>query len=214
MRPWQHAKSSAGRGGDWLADLPIHEFMDSTKAACPDLRHRMVLHNADLGPELAARAFPERRDARDVALRHVAEDLGCTPTLADWLAGCERMRLPRPLYRRLPLAFDGLPARIARSQGLRNDDGPRAVLDLLLLPVRLAGPDALGVLFNGAGPALTRQVVGAPRAVPGRNDRQAVFDPAHAAEAIIYWLFGAIPPLPDVVSAVRHAPGAGREDPR
>ncbi len=58
MRPWQHAKSSARKERDWLIDLPIHEFMDSTKAACPDLRHRMILHNADLGPELTARAFP------------------------------------------------------------------------------------------------------------------------------------------------------------
>lgn len=67
MRPWQHARSSAGKDGDWVADLPIHEFMDSTKAACPDLRHRMVLHNTDLGPELAARLFPERADARSIA---------------------------------------------------------------------------------------------------------------------------------------------------
>ena len=102
MRPWQHAKSSARKERDWLADLPIHEFMDSTKAACPDLRHRMILHNADLGPELAARAFPGRSDARAVALRHVAEDLGCTPTLAEWLAECDLTRLPRPLSRRLP----------------------------------------------------------------------------------------------------------------
>ena len=65
MRPWQHAKSSARKERDWLADLPIHEFMDSTKAACPDLRHRMILHNADLGqnspPELSLLATTRGR---------------------------------------------------------------------------------------------------------------------------------------------------------
>ena len=94
MRPWQHAKSSAGKDRTWAADLPIHEFMDSTKVACPDLRHRMILHNADLGPELAARAFPDRPDARAIALQHVSEDLNCIPTLADWLADCDLTQLP------------------------------------------------------------------------------------------------------------------------
>lgn len=207
MRPWQHARSSAGKHRDWHADLSIHEFMDSTKMACPDLRHRVVLHNADLGTELAARAFPGRPDARAVALRHVDEDLGCTPTLAEWLDGCNLARLPRPLYRRLPLRFDGLAGQVARAQGLRDDDWPQGVLDLLLLPMRLAGPDALGLLLNGAAPAIVRQIVGAPRAVPGPGGGHAIFDPAHAAEAVIYWLFGTIPPLSDVAAAVQHVPG-------
>jgi hypothetical protein len=211
MRPWQHAKSSARKDRNWIGDLPIHEFMDSTKVACPDLRHRMILHNTDLGPELAARAFPDRHDARQVALQHVAEDLGCSPTLADWLEGCDAERLPRPLHRRLPLALDDLPARITSAQGLRDDDGPRAVLDLLLLPVRLAGPGALGVLLNGVGPAMARSVIGPPCEVPGRNAERAVFDPAYAAETVIQWIFGKIPSLIEVVSAVSHPPGVGTE---
>ena len=211
MRPWQHAKSSARKERDWLVDLSIHEFMDSTKAACPDLRHRMILHNADLGPELAARAFPNRSDARAVALRHVAEDLGCTPTLAEWLAGCDLTRLPRPLSRRLPLTLEQLPERIASAQGLRDEVGPRAVVDLLLLPIRLAGPGALSVLLNGFGPAIARNVIGPARTVRGRHVEHAVFDPAYAAEMIVEWVFGTIPPLTEVVAAVSHVPEIGSE---
>jgi len=211
MRPWQHAKSSARKERDWLSDLPIHEFMGSTKAACPDLRHRMILHNADLGPELAARAFPDRSDTRAVALRHVAEDLGCTPTLGEWLAECDLTRLPRPLSRRLPLSLEQLPARIASAQGLWDEDGPRAVVDLLLLPVRFAGPGALSVLFNGFGPTIARNVIGPPRTVHGRHIRHAVFDSAYAAEMIVQWVFGTIPPLTEVVSAVSHVPEVGQE---
>jgi hypothetical protein len=44
MRPWQYAKSSARKKRDSLVDLPIFELMDSERAACPDLRHRMILH--------------------------------------------------------------------------------------------------------------------------------------------------------------------------
>jgi hypothetical protein len=185
--------------------------MDSTKAACPDLRHRMILHNADLGPELAARAFPDRSDARAIALQHVAEDLGCTPTLAEWLAGCDPTRLPRPLSRRLSLSLEQLPARIASAQGLRDEDGPRAVVDLLLLPVRLAGPGALSVLLNGFGPAIVRGVIGPPRKVRGRHVEHAIFDPAYAAEVIVQWVFGTMPPLTDVVSAVSQVPDLGQE---
>ena len=212
MRPWQHAKSSAGKNGTWLDDLPIHEFMDSTKAACPDLRHRMILHNADLGPELAARAFPGRSDARAVALQHVTEDLGRAPTLADWLADCDLARLPRPLERRLPLDRDQLSAQLARSQRLGGSEAPRAVLDLLLLPVSLAGAVALPVLLNGFGLALARAVFGPPREMPGLQGARTMFDAAYAAEALAHWVFGTILPLQDVASAVSRMPAMEKED--
>jgi hypothetical protein len=211
MRPWQHAKSSARKDRDWRADLAIHEFIDSTKMACPDLRHRLILHNADLGPELVARAFPDRADARTVALQHVAEDLGCTPTLADWLDHCDLVRFPRPLSRRLPLCLDELPTHVAVAQGLRDEDGPRAVIELLMLPVSLAGPGALSVLCNGIGPALARSILGPPRLVPGRHIAHAVFDSAYAAETVIQWIFGTIPPLAKVVSAVSSEPSIRQE---
>ncbi len=206
MSPWQHAKSSAGKNGTWLDDLPIHEFMDSTKAACPDLRHRMILHNADLGPELAARVFPDRPDARDVALQHVAEDLGWTPTLTEWIDGCDPVRMPRPISRRLPLDRGMLASQLARNQHLRDDDQARAVLDLLLLPTELAGLAALPVLLNGFGTALTRLVFGPPRELPGLQGGRAIFDAAYVAEAIAHWVFGVILPLPDVLAAVHQAP--------
>jgi len=152
----------------------------------------MILHNADLGPELAARTFPDRHDARAIALQHVIEDLGCTPRLADWLASCDPARLPQPLARRLPLSLAQLRGRVASAQGLRDEEGPSAVLDLLLLPVRLAGPGALSVLFNGVGPALVLSVIGPPRVSPGRHGAHTVFDPAYAAETIIQWVFGTI----------------------
>ena len=198
MRPWQHAKSSAGRCADWRADLPIHEFLDSTKLACPDLRHRMILHNVDLGPAVAAMVFPERSDARAIALRHVSEDLGWTPSLADWIAECDVAKWPRPLYRRKHLERDIAVRSIAHSQGLGHEDDVRAVLDVLLLPMSFAGPVGLCIFLNSFGPALVRRVMGEPRMADGRRGK-VVFDPAHVAEAFIYWVFGTIPHLNDIV---------------
>jgi hypothetical protein len=99
MRPWQHAKSSAHHfNGSWQNDLPIHEFLDMTKFAVADLRHRIILHNIDLGPRLAAAAFPNHPNAWSVARRHVEEDMRCTPSLADWLSHCDLSLLPAPRH--------------------------------------------------------------------------------------------------------------------
>ena len=94
MRPFHHARASAARSGrDWREDLAIHEFIDSTKIAFADLRHRMILHSVDLGGELASRAFPRRPDAREIARNHVVEDLGEDRSLSDWLRHCQLVPL-------------------------------------------------------------------------------------------------------------------------
>jgi hypothetical protein len=167
------------------------------------------MHNADLGPELAARAFPERPDARSVALRHIGEDFKEIPTLADWLAVCDSSRFPKPRADHvLPLSFDEAAATVAQSQDFKDEDGPRAVLDLLLLPVMLAGPGALSILCNAVGSSMARRVLGPPRSVPGHREGQVMFDPSLVADKIIQWIYGRIPTLVDVVSAVTRPPTA------
>jgi hypothetical protein len=211
MRPWQHAKSSAsGTMRHWRDDLPIHEFLDLTKAAHPDLRHRLVLHNADLGPFLAEQAFSGRADARAIALRHVDEDMGGRPSLADWLRGCALDHLPHPPSRRGVAWSEELIAMVVRERRLADDSRPRAVLALLTLPIRLCpdvGDVALAILCNSAGPSIVRQVLGPPDDAPALPAGKVIFDPAWAAEAMIYWLMGnRIPTLGEVVAAVREIP--------
>lgn len=97
MKPYLHAKSSAKKFGGKPQDyLAIHDFMDSTKACLPDVRHRAVLHNS-FGCYVAERVFghvivnSDGREVsvRDVAEQHVVEDLGTIPTLEKWLSGLE-----------------------------------------------------------------------------------------------------------------------------
>jgi hypothetical protein len=211
MRPWQHAKSSAQKDGrDWREDLPIHEFLDSTKAANADLRHRMILHNADLGPALAERVFPLRTDVREIALRHVREDMDCEPTLHDWLSACHVRRLPAPSMERCGFARNDLVELLTRQQCLSSTDGPAAVADILLLPRKLApafGDAALAVLCNSFGPFIVRQILGPPREVRTTGSGSTVFDPAWTAEAMIAWIMGRrIPLLSEVVSALQRLP--------
>ncbi len=74
--------------------MPIHDFMDSTKNAMPDNRHRFATHNAWFigvdGP--LERAFGKTMtnsdgktfSVRDIGEQHCLEDFGFIPSLQDW----------------------------------------------------------------------------------------------------------------------------------
>lgn len=91
MKPFIHAKNSVRKHGGVPEDyIDIHNFIDSTKVAIPDVRHRAVLHNA-FGCFLVERVFGVTRtnsegkkySPRDIAEEHVIEDLGRIPTLEE-----------------------------------------------------------------------------------------------------------------------------------
>lgn len=91
--PYQHAVSSAHRWGGTPEDyLPLHDWFDASKAHVADFRHRALRHHSE-GIFAAEREFGAtitNSDGRKVPTRllgeqHVREDLGCIPTLADWL---------------------------------------------------------------------------------------------------------------------------------
>lgn len=94
MKPFLHARGSVARWGGRPEDyMALHDFIDQTKIAMPDLRHRAVLHNA-FGCYLVERVFghtfknSDGREVstRDVAEQHIIEDMGFLPSLEDWLA--------------------------------------------------------------------------------------------------------------------------------
>ena len=92
MKPYLHARSSARKHGGKPEDyLDIHDYMDSSKASLPDVRHRAVFHSA-LGCYIVERIFGTTREnsdgrsysTRDIAEQHIIEDLGFIPTLEKW----------------------------------------------------------------------------------------------------------------------------------
>lgn len=91
MKPWRHARNSVKKHGGLVEDyLPIHDFIDSSKIAVPDMRHRAMLHSA-WGVYLVERVFGTNItntdgrtvSTRDLAEEHVIEDLGFIPTLLE-----------------------------------------------------------------------------------------------------------------------------------
>lgn len=97
MKPLIHAKMSVKRYGGEIYDyLEIHNFMDSSKASLPDVRHRAILHSS-FGIFIVEKVFGtwmfnsdgKQISVRDIAEDHVREDLGTIPTLERWLSGLQ-----------------------------------------------------------------------------------------------------------------------------
>ena len=109
MKPLIHSKSSVRKYGGAIEDyLPIHDFMDSTKAVMADIRHRAILHSA-FGIYLVEKVFGtyitnaqgKHVSVRDIAEDHVIEDLGFIPSMENylqnmqtqpWMSGTQRNR--------------------------------------------------------------------------------------------------------------------------
>ena len=97
MKPLVHSKLSVVKFGGAIDDyIDIHEFLDSSKAHVPDMRHRAILHSS-FGIYIAQEMFGVYRinsdnkeySIRDICENHVLEDLGFIPTVNDWLEGMD-----------------------------------------------------------------------------------------------------------------------------
>ena len=93
--PVFHAESSVHLWGGKPSDYqPIHDWLDATKEAFADFRHRALRHHAQ-GIFEAERLFGQaivNSDGRTVPVRYIAEQHikedcgGRIPTVADWLS--------------------------------------------------------------------------------------------------------------------------------
>jgi hypothetical protein len=93
MKPFLHSKIHVKKYGGVADDYAdIDDFIDSTKQAVPDVRHRAILHSA-FGCFLVEKVFGRTRinsdgkeySPRDVAEDHILQDLGFIPTLEKYL---------------------------------------------------------------------------------------------------------------------------------
>jgi len=110
--PYHHALSSVKKWGGKPEDyLPIHDWFDASKEMHGDFRHRALRHHAH-GIFEAERVFGHtitNSSGRVIPVRwigeqHVTEDLGCIPTLSDWLSAIQPqpwMNRPRKLSKEL-----------------------------------------------------------------------------------------------------------------
>jgi hypothetical protein len=107
-KPYIHAISSARKFGGVASDyMAIHMWLDGSKAAFPDNRHRALTHNSWFisvvleavhfpqygwhGPLLVRESDGKTVSVRDVAEQHILEDFGgrFIPTAQDYLQELE-----------------------------------------------------------------------------------------------------------------------------
>lgn len=93
MKPIVHARNSVRQWGGKPEDfMPIHDFIDSTKACYPDVAHRALLHSS-FGVFLVEKIFGpvvkisngREISTKDIAEQHIAEDLGFIPRVDQWM---------------------------------------------------------------------------------------------------------------------------------
>ena len=93
MKPFLHSKIHAKKYGGKPEDYSdIDDFIDSSKACVPDVRHRAILHSS-FGCFIVEQIFGRTRvnssgkvySPRDVAEDHIQQDLGFVPTMEQYL---------------------------------------------------------------------------------------------------------------------------------
>jgi hypothetical protein len=112
MKPYLHGLKSVKRFGGAPEDYQkIHDFIDSSKAHFPDMRHRALLHSS-FGIYIVEQVFGlyivnsdgKKVQTRDIAEQHVIDDMGTIPTVQDylqhlpllpWLGGKKRPKATR-----------------------------------------------------------------------------------------------------------------------
>lgn len=84
--PYHHAISSSQAYKDvtWQDHFPIHDWLDSSKFAFADARHRSLLHNPS-GVLMASKIFKHIKNAKNIATQHITEDMGQVYTIKEWL---------------------------------------------------------------------------------------------------------------------------------
>jgi hypothetical protein len=68
----------------WEDHFPIHDWLDSSKFAFADARHRSLFHNP-AGILIASKIFKNIKGAKKIATQHIIEDMGVINEIQKWL---------------------------------------------------------------------------------------------------------------------------------
>ena len=151
----------------------------------PNLRHRILLYNSDVGPALTRLAFPDFKSIEAIICDGLKEDIRTCPRFADWLS-------ETPVCKFGWRAPDdaALVKHITQFHGMEDPVHAQRVLKLLCLKETfLPGRQALArlLLMNSFGILFARQIFGSFYAVSTH-----IIDLSWIAEGFIIASFGRI----------------------
>jgi hypothetical protein len=110
--------------------------------------------------------------------------------------------MPRIPYRYRDVAQTKAVDAVASKFRFEDRTSVQDIFGFLTMPSKVAGEEALPLLFNNLGPSLVRRVFG-PARFENVGSKRVVFDPSHVAEALIYFAYGRIPVFMEVIRALR-----------
>lgn len=164
-KPIIHARSSARRYGGQPEDyLEIHDFMDSSKAAFPDNRHRALTHNSwflfilerVFGHEIPVHDedgnFIKNVSVRDVGEQHILEDFGgkYIPTVADYLEGMEFQEWMNNGRKGYPSSHRKIAEKQKNARDISDSDEiPEEIADGIPMPEDDPWPDLSPRVYDG-----------------------------------------------------------------
>ena len=200
MKPLQHALiSQKTHGGTWQDYIEIHNFLDSSKAACANFKHRLLLHHAE-GIELGVQIFGEKftnSEGKSIEIRrllteHLIEDVGKVMTVEDWA----RDLLPHrqdSFYKFLEKKRGQIEAgKVTGENQLLDsfhlsDKDCATVKDFLLFPLKhSAHPAALLFSHNSFAIYLAERILGCAFTKSAKNRREQFISVREVFERVVF----------------------------
>lgn len=188
MKPLQHAQiSQKNHGGTWQDYVEIHNFLDSSKAACAHFKHRFFLHHAEgveLGVKMLGQNFvnSEKKtiQTRQLLTEHLIEDIGRIVTVEDWSRDL-LPKTPDSFYQFLAKKREQIENNAIKGESELFDafnlsEQDRALVrDFLLFPLRNSThPAALLVSHNSFAVFLAEKILGYAFVKDNQSQKQIV----------------------------------------
>lgn len=218
--PYHHSVSSANNpkfqgNNKWEDHFELHAWLDSSKFAFADARHRSLFHNP-AGVSIASKLFKDIKNAKEIATQHITEDMGKVYQIKDWLP---LEYWPSHTLNNEPLNLSELiTLKEAKTDLMSNNPFPLEIqpqialgLDLLLSPEKtesfLENDPRRFFMFSSVGPYIIEKLLG-PTLNPNgyklkptpQNPNNRLLATRSVFEFFIQKIWGLIPSPQDFVS--------------
>jgi hypothetical protein len=221
--PYHHALSSARALQDenvqtpehtlsWKDHFALHDWLDSSKFAFADARHRSLFHNP-AGVKLSTKIFKELKDAKTIANQHITEDMGQVYEIKKWLP---TEYFPKTTLHNQKLTVNGeLSLSDLKGSLIFNNPFPKEIqdkismgIDCLLSPEKTEQMELTSLqrffFFTSTGPYIVEKVLGPTLTLDANSGRPTGNDKRLATRSVFEFFiqktWGLIPSHQDIMA--------------
>lgn len=212
--PYHHSLSSARNSKDkktkWQDHFEVHDWLDSSKFAFADARHRSLFHNP-AGVSITAKIFKDIKGIQEITTQHIKEDMGRVYKIKQWLPS---EHWPTHTLNKQPFKINpSINLTNLKASLMENNPFPSTIqtdislgIDLLLTPETSESLEVEDMrrffLFSSAGPYIIERLLG-PTVNPDKNPNSKddkLLATRSVFEFFIQKTWGFIPSHQDIMS--------------